>query len=94
MWVDILPLAGLSGVNRDGKQRDGPRYLPKQVHRLSICRKLLGSEDENGNGILESFEDVGLDGLANEDEPCYDSIDNTDPAVMISIMKTKMIIPK
>lgn len=41
---------------------------------------LLNSEDANHNGILESFEDVGLDGLSNENEPCYDPIDNPDPS--------------
>jgi hypothetical protein len=40
----------------------------------------LNTEDANRNGILESFEDVGLDGLSSEDEPCYDPISNPDPS--------------
>ncbi len=40
----------------------------------------LNTEDANNNGILESFEDVGLDGLPDENEPCYDPVSNPDPS--------------
>ena len=40
----------------------------------------LDTEDENSNGILESFEDIGLDSAASPDEPCYDETTNPDPS--------------
>ena len=40
----------------------------------------LNTEDVNNNGILETFEDIGLDGLPNEEEPCYNPDNNADPS--------------
>ncbi len=39
----------------------------------------LDTEDTNSNGILEPWEDTGLDNLLSPDEPCYDSINEPDP---------------
>ncbi|NIP41490.1 MAG: cell surface protein SprA [candidate division Zixibacteria bacterium] len=41
---------------------------------------ILDTEDKNLNGILEQDEDVGLDGLADTAEACYDSTTNPDPS--------------
>jgi hypothetical protein len=41
---------------------------------------VLDTEDKNSNGVLEQAEDVGLDGLHDTLEACYDSITNPDPS--------------
>ena len=40
---------------------------------------ILNTEDADSNGVLYASEDVGLDGLADEDEPGYNPSSNPDP---------------
>ncbi len=51
-----------------------------QISEDVIPNKKLDTEDKNSNDLLDVGEDTGIDGLADQDEPGYDPVNNPDPS--------------
>ena len=51
-----------------------------QISEDVVVNGNLDSEDKNQNDLIDEGEDLGVDGLADQDEPGYDPVNNPDPS--------------